>query len=94
MATMKRQYPAIIEKEPGSAYGITFPDFPGCVSAGPNAEAALLNAAEALAGPVALMFVASEPLPDPTPFEADEGHRAHCRRLTRDLLIEPMTLST
>ncbi len=67
---MKRQYPAIIEKEPGSAYGITFPDFPGCVSAGPNAEAALLNAAEALAGPVALMFVASEPLPDPTPFEA------------------------
>lgn len=26
-------YPAYIHKDPGSAYGVTFPDFPGCFTA-------------------------------------------------------------
>lgn len=62
-------YPAILEKEPDSAYGVTFPDFPGCVSAGETAEEALVNAHEALAGHVALMVQDGDPLPAPTPVE-------------------------
>jgi predicted RNase H-like HicB family nuclease len=62
-------YPAILEKEPGSAYGVTFPDLPGCVSAGDTAEQALVNAHEALAGHVALMVHDGDPLPKPTPIE-------------------------
>lgn len=30
---MARKYIIFIEKEPHSAYGVIFPDFPGCVSA-------------------------------------------------------------
>ncbi len=62
-------YPAILEKEPTSAYGVTFPDFLGLVSAGDTAEAALVNAHEALAGHVALMVQDGDPLPDPTPVD-------------------------
>ena len=32
-------YIALIHKEPGSAYGVSFPDLPGCVSAGDSFEA-------------------------------------------------------
>lgn len=63
-------YPAILEKEPTSAFGVTFPDFPGLVSAGDTAEAALVNAHEALAGHVALMVQGGDPLPESTPVEA------------------------
>lgn len=62
-------YPAILEKEPDSAYGVTFPDFPGLVSAGDTAEEAIVNAHEGLAGHVALMVQDGGPLPDPTPVE-------------------------
>ena len=29
-----RQYIALIHKDPGSDYGVSFPDLPGCVTAG------------------------------------------------------------
>lgn len=67
---VKLFYPAILEKEPGSVYGVTFPDLPGCVSAGETAEQALVNAHEALAGHVALMVQDGDPLPQPTALEA------------------------
>ncbi|MGV1013498.1 MAG: type II toxin-antitoxin system HicB family antitoxin [Methyloceanibacter sp.] len=63
-------YPAILEKEPGSVFGVTFPDFPGLVSAGETAEQALIHAHEALAGHVALMVQDGDALPEPTPVEA------------------------
>ena len=62
-------YPAILEKEPGSVYGVTFPDFLGCVSAGDTAEEALVNVHEALAGHVALMVQDGDALPVPTAVE-------------------------
>jgi antitoxin HicB len=42
-------YIAIIHKEPGSIYGISFPDVPGVVAAADSLDAALVEAAEALA---------------------------------------------
>lgn len=72
----KQFYPAVLEKEPDSVYGVTFPDFPGCVSAGDTAEEALVNAHEALAGHVALMVQDGDLLPLPTAVEdvaADPG---------------------
>ncbi|MGH6804930.1 MAG: type II toxin-antitoxin system HicB family antitoxin [Methyloceanibacter sp.] len=42
-------YIAIIHKEPGSIYGISFPDVPGVVAAAESLDAALSEAAEALA---------------------------------------------
>ena len=42
------QYIAVIHKDKTSAYGVHFPDVPGCYSAGDTLEKALSNAREAL----------------------------------------------
>ena len=40
---------AIVHKEPDSAYGMSFPDAPGCFSAADEIDKLFLNAGEALA---------------------------------------------
>ena len=64
----RRYFPAVIDRE-GSLYGITFPDFPGCVSSGGSPEEAIEAGREALSGHVALMAADGDPLPDPTRLE-------------------------
>ena len=63
MAVKKVHYPAVIDKDPDSDYGVVFPDFPGCVSAGSTLDEAVLGAHEALAGHVALMVADGDALP-------------------------------
>ncbi len=41
-------YVALVRKEPGSAWGVDFPDFPGCISSGATLPAALRSAKGAL----------------------------------------------
>src|SRR6187402_2615575 len=41
-------YIALIHKDEDSDYGVSFPDFPGCVTAGRSMDAALALAEEAL----------------------------------------------
>jgi predicted RNase H-like HicB family nuclease len=43
-----KQYVAVVEKDPDSAFGIWFPDVEGCFSAGDTLEQASANAAAAL----------------------------------------------
>lgn len=43
------RYVALVHKEPGSVYGVTVPDVPGCFSAGETLDEAIRNASEALA---------------------------------------------
>ena len=43
-----RSYIAIVCKEPGSAWGVHFPDLPGCTSAGATMGEAVENAGKAL----------------------------------------------
>ncbi|WP_082583310.1 type II toxin-antitoxin system HicB family antitoxin [Mesorhizobium sp. Root695] len=43
-----KNYLALIEKDPDSAFGIRFPDIPGCVSAADGAEDIVPNAVKAL----------------------------------------------
>ncbi len=42
-------YIALIHKDAGSDYGVSFPDLPGCISAGATLDEARTMAAEALA---------------------------------------------
>ena len=56
---------AVIHKESGSVFGISFPDFPGCVAGGDSAEAAVAAGREALAGHVETMLDEGEVLPEP-----------------------------
>jgi predicted RNase H-like HicB family nuclease len=67
---MLRFYPALIGQDEadgqGDGYGVVFPDFPGCTSAGATVQDAATMAAEALAGHVEVMAEAREPIPDPS----------------------------
>jgi predicted RNase H-like HicB family nuclease len=65
----KVYYPALVDKDADSDFGVSFPDFPGCVSAGETLEDALLGAQEALSGHVALMVADGDALPRPTSLE-------------------------
>jgi predicted RNase H-like HicB family nuclease len=65
-----RQYIALIYKDPDSDYGVSFPDFPGCVSAGGTLDEARRMAEEALALHVDGMVEDGEPVPEPSTLEA------------------------
>jgi predicted RNase H-like HicB family nuclease len=58
-------YVALVHKDKGTSYGVSFPDVPGCISAGDTLDEALSNAAEALAGHLALMRKDGDPVPVP-----------------------------
>ena len=61
---------AFIHKDDDSAYGVSFPDFPGCVSAGDSLDAALANSSVALQGHVAMMEADGDRVPPPRALDA------------------------
>lgn len=63
------QIVAVIHEEDGR-YGISFPDFPGCVSGGASLEEAMRRGREALRTHVDSMLEDGEPLPVPRPVDA------------------------
>jgi predicted RNase H-like HicB family nuclease/uncharacterized protein (DUF1778 family) len=65
-----RQYIALIHKDAGSDYGVSFPDLPGCVTAGVDLDDARSMAEEALALHLAGMAEDEEPIPEPSSLEA------------------------
>jgi predicted RNase H-like HicB family nuclease len=62
-------YIALVHKDEGTSYGVSFPDVPGCISAGDTFEEAVTNAAEALAGHFELMTADGDAIPSPRSFE-------------------------
>jgi predicted RNase H-like HicB family nuclease len=65
-----RQYIALIHKDAGSDYGVSFPDLPGCVTAGVDLDDAKAMAEEALALHLTGMAEDEEPIPEPSSLEA------------------------
>ena len=61
-----RYYIGIIHKDEGGDFGISFPDFPGCVSAGSDLAELGAMGVEALAGHMALMADEGMAAPEPT----------------------------
>lgn len=64
------RYVAFVHKEPDSIYGVSFPDFPGCISAGETLDTALANASEALQGHVQMLEADGETVPLPRNLDA------------------------
>ena len=62
-------YIALVHKDEGTSYGVSFPDVPGCISAGDTLEEALANAGEALAAHLALMRRDGDTIAAPRSFE-------------------------
>lgn len=59
-------YVALIHKDPSSDFGVSFPDFPGCVTAGKTIDEARVMAEEALALHVEGMIEDGDPIPAPS----------------------------
>lgn len=66
------QYIAVFKKEK-RGFGVTFPDFPECVTFGADMEEALDMAHEALAMFVAMQLESGGELPEPRDFDAVRG---------------------
>jgi predicted RNase H-like HicB family nuclease len=59
-------YIALLRKDPASDFGVDFPDFPGCVTAGKTLEDARRMAAEALALHIEGMTEDRQAIPAPS----------------------------
>jgi predicted RNase H-like HicB family nuclease len=62
-------YIALIHKEDNSDYGVSFPDFPGCISAGETLEQARTMAQEAVISHINILKEMHEQVPAPTTLE-------------------------
>ena len=73
-----RNYIALIHKEAKSDYGVSFPDFPGLVTAGATLDDARAMAEEALAFHIEGLLADDEAIPDPSDLDkiiADDSNR-------------------
>ena len=74
-----RSYIALIHVEKKSDYGVSFPDFPGCASAGRTLEEARAMATEALAFHVEGMLEDGEEIPEPSTLDSVVADRRNGR---------------
>jgi len=65
-----RQYIALIHKDADSEFGVSFPDFPGCITSGATLDEAREMAEEALAFHIEGLEKDDEALPEPSSLEA------------------------
>lgn len=63
-------YIALLRKQPDSDFGVDFPDFPGCVTAGVTLEDARRMAAEALQLHLEGLQEDGTPIPEPSTLDA------------------------
>ena len=63
------RFPALIDGTAG-AYGVVFPDLPGCVAMGTTIDEAVVNAEDAVRGWISDMEERGQPIAEPTPLEA------------------------
>ena len=62
-------YIGVIHKDPDSDFSLSFPDFPGCVTAGRDMPELKWMAEEALAFHVEGMLEDGDPIPEPSSLE-------------------------
>lgn len=65
-----RHYIGLIHKEPDSDFGVSFPDFPGLITAGTSLDDARAMAEEALAFHIEGLGEDGEPIPEPSSLES------------------------
>jgi predicted RNase H-like HicB family nuclease len=89
-------YVAIVEEEEGKAFGVWFPDLPGCVSAGDTLDEVMANAGEALALWIDVAREHGTPIPAArslTELRDDEGVADEMRRFMVALVaLDPRRL--
>jgi predicted RNase H-like HicB family nuclease len=89
------EFIALIHKEADSDFGVSFPDFPGCVSAGSTLEEARRMAEEALALHIHGMIEDGDEIPVPSDLDVimtDEDNRDGVAILIKGPAREPKTI--
>ncbi len=87
-------YVALLSKDPDSDYGVDFPDFPGCVTAGETPEEARELALEALCLHIEGMIQDGERIPSPSAIEKVKSDRANSDAVDFFLVRVPDDLVT
>jgi predicted RNase H-like HicB family nuclease len=70
------EYIAYLHKDRKSDYGVSFPDFPGCITVGSSLEEARQMAVEALALHIAGMQEDGDSIPEPSTLDELQGDPA------------------
>jgi predicted RNase H-like HicB family nuclease len=83
------EYIAYLHKDRGSDFGVSFPDFPGCVTAGRTLAEAHAMAAEALKLHIAGMVEDREPIPAPSSLDALKDDPAREKAVAVLVRVEP-----
>ena len=86
---MGRTYTGLIHKDPDSDYGVSFPDLPGCITAGRTLEEAREMAAEALALHQDGLAAYGEEIPKPSSADTVIAH-PDARDALAILVVEAM----
>ena len=76
---IERLYIALIQQDRRSDFGVSFPDFPGCVTAGTTVEEAFSMAKEALAGHIETMLENGLAIP-PSPVDLIAALSSYAKR--------------
>ncbi len=80
-------YVALVRKDDDSDYGVDFPDFPGCISAGETIEEALVMGREALLGHIAVMAESGEATPPPSDLDSILADPHNCEGLITTFMV-------
>ncbi len=89
-------YIALVHKEPGSDFGVSFPDLPGCISAGGTAQEAIAEARSALSLHLKGLTEDGEAIPvarSVDELEADEEYREDKAEAVLVTPVSPSPLS-
>ena len=89
-----KDYIAYLHKDRKSDFGVSFPDFPGCVTAGKTLEEAHRLAAEALALHIRGMVEDGEAVPEPSALDALAEDPAMKNAVAFLVHVEPETERT
>ncbi len=87
------KYAIVIHKDQESDYGVTFPDIPGCFSAGDTIEEAISMAQEAAECHIEGLLLDSEPVPVSTPIESHQDNQDYKDALWALIKIDISKLS-
>ena len=85
-----RYYIALLHKDPKSDYGVSFPELPGCITAGRTLDEARAMAIEALALHLQGMIEDGNTIPDPSSLETIMADPANCDGVSTLIPIPPM----
>ena len=68
------RYVIVVNKDPGSSYGVTVPGLPGCFSGGDTLDEAFANAQEAILCHIEGYMLEGQPVPEERPLEEHQAN--------------------